>query len=323
CEGNSVVLSAGGGNTYYWIGANIDNPNQSSINATPLSSGIYRVEARAFANNLVLSEPLLIQFRVAKAPFPWTTLLLSTLLSLALSALWWGYRQNSKLSTINIELADTNRQLAETRLQLANETENERRRISRDLHDQTLADLRRLILMSDQLSSGIGIDPKSFRQEIESVSTEIRKICEDLSPSVLTNVGLTAALQWALSEAVSHLPDEKRFEYEFLCDDMIEDQIELDAGTQIQIYRIFQEAISNVCRHAEAKFASLHIEIEKESSLVITLEDNGRGVAKANKTGRGLSNIRSRASMIDATVEWLPRESGGTLFRLKKPFLTN
>jgi len=69
-------------------------------------------------------------------------------------------------------------------MQLANETENERRRIARDLHDQTLSDLRRLMLLTDQLpkekivNGQSEIDPAVFRTEIESISTEIRHICE-------------------------------------------------------------------------------------------------------------------------------------------------
>jgi len=98
------------------------------------------------------------------------------LLALALLAMWWGYRQNRNLF-------GANRQLADTRMQLANETETERRRIARDLHDQTLADLRRLMMLTDQLpeSKNGHVEPSAFRDEIESISTEIRRICEDLS----------------------------------------------------------------------------------------------------------------------------------------------
>src|SRR4029434_5510060 len=116
---------------------------------------------------------------------------------------------------------------------LANETEAERRRIARDLHDQTLADLRRLLLLTDQLparereNGRETIDPSVLRGEVETISTEIRRICEDLSPSALTNVGLAAALEWALADAVAHQPPEKKFEYEFVCDCPIEESLDL------------------------------------------------------------------------------------------------
>jgi signal transduction histidine kinase len=280
-----------------------------------LRPGRYRVVARAFAKDLVRSEALQFSFAVARAPFPWTSTGLSVLLTFALIAMWWGYRQNRRLS-------GTNRQLADTRMQLANETEAERRRIARDLHDQTLADLRRLIMLTDQLPPPNGsrnghVEPSAFRDEIESISTEIRRICEDLSPSALANVGLAAALEWALADAVAHQPPEKKFAYEFVCDCGIEENLELTPADQIQIFRIMQEAVSNICRHSAATSVKLAVAIDVSGELLIKVEDNGCGFDsnKLAKMGRGLTNIRSRASLIDAEVAWeTPSERGDTLF---------
>lgn len=283
-----------------------------------LRPGSYEVEARAYTRDLVASEPIRFEFNVARAPFPWTSTALSGLLLIALVAMWWGYRQNERL-------AGTNVALAEAQMQLANETETERRRIARDLHDQTLADLRRLMLLTDQLPPGSmsensngHVEPSKLRAEIESVSTEIRRICEDLSPSALTNVGLAAALEWALADAAGHQPPEKRFEYEFVSDPVIDERLKLDAATQIQIYRIVQEAISNVCRHSGATHVRLSLSIEDD--LAIELQDDGRGidVNKIAKKGRGLTNIRSRASLIEANVNWSVRPGDGTVFTLRK-----
>jgi len=306
----------------------------------------------AFSNDLVGSKPLEFHLSVARAPFPWTSTALSVLLGFALVAMWWGYRQNRRLSSAN-------RQLAETRLQLANETETERRRIARDLHDQTLADLRRLMMLTDELPvverKNGHVEPSQFRAEIEAVSTEIRRICEDLSPSALANVGLVAALEWALADAVAHQLVEKRFEYECVCGPGIEEWSKLDSATEIQIFRIVQEALSNTCRHSSATRVRLWLGVEANGDFVVRLEDNGcgfdidqaRGLDKALggglhngrgrgldtdeankcdshlqiKAGRGLSNIRSRASLIDAEVDWEASPDGGTIFSLRKKLL--
>ena len=281
-----------------------------------LRPGTYSVLAKAFDADLVESEPLTFEFNVAGAPFPWTSAALGALLLMALAALVWGWRQNRGL-------AGANRELADTRLQLANETETERRRIARDLHDQTLADLRRLMMLSDQLpSSGENghraVDPAGFRNEIESVSTEIRRICEDLSPSALANVGFAAALEWALADSVAHLPADRRFEYEFHCDEGIE--AFLAPAEQIHLYRIVQEALSNVCRHADCTAVRLCVR-SADDQVVIELEDNGRGfdqTREVTSNGRGLTNIRSRASMIGATVSWSRGPERGTVFTLRK-----
>jgi signal transduction histidine kinase/ligand-binding sensor domain-containing protein len=294
-----------------------------------LKPGKYKVVVRAFTKDLIPSEPLSFQFSVAGAPFPWTSTALAVLLILALIALGWGYFQNRRIHRTSAELALANRDLANARLQLAAETEAERRRIARDLHDQTLADLRNLALLVDKLppSGGPGVRPNrapsapgALRSEIESISQEVRRICEDLSPSALENVGLSAALQFALTHAVEHAAPDCKFEYEFLCDDELDEKLKMPSSTQIQIYRIAQEALSNICRHAYAKHVKMTANLNG-SVFELTVEDDGRGFDRGEmrkKPGRGVANIRARASMIEANVEWGKRNGGGTVFRLSK-----
>jgi signal transduction histidine kinase len=297
-----------------------------------LSAGKYKVVARAFTKDLLPAKPLTFEFTVARAPFPWTSTALAVLLLLALIALGWGYVQNRRIHRTSAELALTNRELADARLRLANETEAERRRIARDLHDQTLADLRHLALMVDQLP--VNPDPNVrpnrapsapgvLRHEIESISQEVRRICEDLSPSALENVGLSAALQFALAHAVEQAPPDCKFTYEFVCDDALDEKLNLSPSTQIQIYRIVQEAISNVGHHAGARHVKLSVTITETRGLLITLEDDGRGFDPDNLSpgrGRGLNNIRSRASLVDADVSWIRKPEGGIIFTLRKQF---
>jgi two-component system sensor histidine kinase UhpB len=161
-----------------------------------------------------------------------------------------------------------------------------------------------------------------LRNEIEAVSTEIRRICEDLSPSVLTNVGLTAALEWALTNAVAHMPPQERFEYEFICDDELEDRINFDENVQIQLYRVVQEAISNTCRHAKAKKVKLIVALTEDNLFSLKLIDDGKGFSSRRIEGRGLNNMRSRANMIEAEVDWQSRPTQGTTFTLSR-FNTN
>jgi ligand-binding sensor domain-containing protein len=301
--------------------------HDAQLSMEDLRPGKYRVEVRAYTADLIPSEPLAFEFSVAKAPFPWTTAALSALLLLALLALIWAIIEHRRIAHASAALALANHELADARLRLANEAETERRRIARDLHDQTLADLRRLLLLTDQLpaegkSNGkhAVLDPAIFRQEIESVSTEIRRICEDLSPSVLENVGLSAALEWALADAVAHMPESCKFEYEFQCEEDLEEKIELAPGVRMQIYRITQEAVSNICRHAGAHKVRLTVSL-KEDELTLRLEDDGNGFDPRDKKagmGRGLANIRARASLIEADVSWTRNPNGGTVFNLCK-----
>ncbi len=292
-----------------------------------LGPGKYKVVARAFTKDLTPANPLSFEFTVARAPFPWTSTALGVLLLLALIALAWGYVQNRRIHRTSAELAVTNRDLAEARLRLANETEAERRRIARDLHDQTLADLRHLALLVDQLPAGERLNrapsaPTALRSEIESISQEVRRICEDLSPSALENVGLPAALEFALAHAVEHAAPECKFAYEFSCDDSLDEKLDLPASTQIQIYRIAQEALSNICRHSGAKQVKMGASVSATETFALRIEDDGRGFDEAGarkNSGRGVANIRGRASMIGADATWQKRTGGGTVFTLLLP----
>jgi len=298
--------------------------HESQFTMEGLRPGKYRVTARAFSKDLVPSEPLSFELTIAKAPFPWTSTALAILLALALLALLWAILERRRIARTSAALVTVNNELADARLNLANEAERERRRIARDLHDQTLADLRHLLLLSDQLpANGEGdkrLDPAVLRTEIESISQEVRRICEDLSPSVLQNVGFAAALEFALSHAVQDAPADRRFEYEFVCDESLEEQAQLPANVQMQIYRMVQEAVSNIWRHAGATHVKMTVDVTATGEFVLQLQDNGRDFdpgKQNNLQGRGLANMRARASLIDADISWEKSPEGGTIFTLQ------
>lgn len=260
----------------------------------------YSAEIRAFNQDLIVSEPFKFNFLVAKAPFPWTSTALAILLIIAVIALVMAIIERR-------QIVAKNKEIAAARFDLANEAERERRRIARDLHDQTLADLRKLMLKSDKLES----ENAEFRQEIESVSDEIRRICEDLSPSVLENVGLTAALEFLLSNTIEN--------YRFNCAEGLEEHLNFPANVQMQIYRIAQEVLNNIKRHAEANFVEMKISDENGFQMIIA--NDGKPFAPDFENlpkGRGISNIKSRSELIEAKFSWENSEDGKTIFMLQK-----
>jgi signal transduction histidine kinase len=134
-------------------------------------------------------------------------------------------------------------------------------------------------------------------------------------------VGLAAALQFALAHAVEQAAPDCKFEYEFACDDSLDEKLHLSQSTQIQIYRIAQEALSNVCRHAEAKHVNMSASVSAAETFELRIEDDGRGFDQATRknSGRGVANIRGRANMIGAAASWHKRAGGGTVFELCLP----
>ena len=274
--------------------------NDSQYAPTGLRAGDYRIDAIAFNRDLLASEPLTISFSIAQAPFPWTATALGVLLVLSLVGLVWAVVEHRRI-------AHRNRELAAARLDLANEAERERRRIARDLHDQTLADLRKLMITSDKLIADNG----AFRGEIEAVSTEIRRICEDLSPSVLENVGLVAALEFLLDRTVEN----RRFR----ADDGVEDRIGFPLNVQLQIYRIAQEVLTNIDRHSDAELVEMDVAASPAGEFLLTIRDDGEVFQADNsaKKGRGISNIRARANLINGKAVWKGSRDGGNVFSLK------
>ena len=272
--------------------------NDAQYAPEDLAPGEYEIEAIAFNRDLIASAPLTIRFSVAKAPFPWTATALGVLLLMALVGLVWAVIEHRRI-------AERNRELAAARLDLANEAERERRRIARDLHDQTLADLRNLMIKSDKLTPG---NPE-FRGEIEAVSTEIRRICEDLSPSVLENVGLVAALEFLLD----HTVENRKFE----ADEGVEDRIVFPLTVQLQIYRIAQEVLTNITRHSDADLVEMNVTASADGEFDLKIRDNGSAFQpNGSHKGRGIANIRSRANLVNGKVAWRESRDGGNVFSL-------
>ena len=113
-------------------------------------------------------------------------------------------------------------------------------------------------------------------------------------------------MQFALAHAVEHAAPDCKFDYEFTCDDGLDEKLNLPPSTQIQIYRIAQEALSNVCRHAGARHVRMSAVVSPANEFQLRIEDDGRGfdeTTSKRKSGRGVANIRARASMIDANVD--------------------
>jgi signal transduction histidine kinase len=89
---------------------------------------------------------------------------------------------------------------------------------------------------------------------------------------------------------------------------------------QMQIYRIVQEAVNNIWRHAGATEVKMFVNSAAPGDFSLRLEDNGRSFESqpTNSEGRGLANMRARAGLIDAQIAWHPRDGGGTVFTLNR-----
>jgi PAS domain S-box-containing protein len=203
--------------------------------------------------------------------------------------------------------------------------EEERRRIARNLHDHLGQQLTALRLTLDTIKSGDSTPP-DVREKIELVDKMVTKLDKDvdllawdLRPATLDDMGLGAALadlvrQWAMVTAV---PAEFH--------QAVPTELRLAPKAESNVYRIVQEALNNIAKHARAKHVSVMIEHHGQEAAVI-IEDDGRGFdpelsMKSNDrhSGMGLIGMRERAALIDGNVEIESKPGHGTTVFVRVP----
>ena len=200
--------------------------------------------------------------------------------------------------------------------------EEERRRIAMDIHDQTLADITGLMREARTLSELAGVDDTTRRriaglaQGLEELTGDLRRVIDDLHPQTLEILGLGAALRSYLEK---RLAGEGHPGYYLNIERAAEKR--LSPFVRLSLYRILVEAVHNVVRHAEATRYEIDGRLV-DDELVLTLEDNGRGmeVEAVRGTGHGIANIEQRAHAIGARLSWgASRFSQGTRLELRMP----
>ena len=200
--------------------------------------------------------------------------------------------------------------------------EEERRRIAMDLHDQTLADLSavRRGLENLRQKASCGDEAAALEADLQRAMTNLRVVMDNLHPQTLDILGLPAAIE-SLLEKTCESPASPA--YHFLANDDAAD-LKLPRLTQVTVYRIVNEAINNVLRHAHASQLEVGLTL-RGGALVVAVEDNGRGFEHASQLpttsgGRGLHNVQERARALGAQVSWRnSRFSSGTRFELLLP----
>lgn len=196
-----------------------------------------------------------------------------------------------------ISIAKHRRQLSKLHGLLEGE-EKERKRIAAELHDGVAGDLSALKYTLSVLSNENAADKKEIlitdlKQIIDKANIQLREISHNLSPSTLENQGFIEALKIFVrqKEKVYGLPIHFKVEGE---------EFILSRSTEMHLYRIVQELVTNVIKHSGATKAAVLINASKEK-LNITVKDDGTGFSELkNHGGIGLSNIDSRIRFLGA-----------------------
>ncbi len=205
---------------------------------------------------------------------------------------------------LDTDLRLRNKELALAREAMQVRAEEERQRIAEDLHDETLPALSSVARMADRLAHDLSDNPvpREMREKLDGAISEMRRVINDLHPSVLETMGFKPALDNLLS--ILSREGSLRVELKDL-DNNADQDYGLNNLVKLQLYRIVQESLNNVQKHAQASEVKLEIGLVGEE-LHITIKDNGRGInpKEIKPDSHGLVNIRQRAQLIGATVDW-------------------
>ncbi|WP_413789635.1 PAS domain-containing protein [Metabacillus rhizosphaerae] len=194
--------------------------------------------------------------------------------------------------------------------------EEERKNISRELHDGIGQNLYSLLIMINRLRTKT--DPLLVDQmetEISNIIEEIRQISWQLRPSILDDLGLVPAIRSFINKFSEHYGLKTCFTYEL--------QRRLHSEVETSIYRIVQEAITNARKYANTQEIFLSI-IEKEDYLEVVITDHGVGFdTQTKQNGVGLFSMEERARSINAQFKINSIRNKGTTITVKVPFLKN
>ncbi|MBX9692977.1 MAG: hypothetical protein K2Z81_11380, partial [Cyanobacteria bacterium] len=204
---------------------------------------------------------------------------------------------------LDTDLRLRNKELAEARQAMQERAEVERQRIANELHDETLPALSSVARMADRLSQEVkgSETPLLMREKLDQAVSEMRRVINDLHPSVLETMGFKPAIENLLVS----LEREMNVETEFVNGDDDDDDYGLSKMAKLQLYRMVQEGLNNINKHSHADKVDMSIKLEGDQ-LMIRLTDNGRGIdpRKIRADSHGLLNIRQRAQLIGAQVKW-------------------
>src|SRR5215203_1530924 len=210
--------------------------------------------------------------------------------------------------------------LQHSRERLVATREEERRRLRRDLHDGLGAQLAGLNVQAGALRRLIPRDPDAanevvveLREELRSAISDIRRLVYDLRPPALDDLGLVEALR-QLAERYGSKDGPLRVVVE-----APEDLPNLPAAVEVAVYRVTQEALTNVARHARARTCDVRLAMDEGVTLEIA--DDGIGIPAQRSAGVGLTSMHERASELGGScvVQSIPKGGTQVLVRLPLP----
>lgn len=236
------------------------------------------------------------------------------------------FKDTTERKRAEAQLQDSLRRLRNLSGRLEGIREEERGRIARELHDELGVGLTCLKIDLSRLGGLIGerlaprhrakVEEKvrGMKEQVDSTITSVQRIVAELRPGVLDDLGLVAAIEWQCRDF------QRRTGIACRCTVSHED-LRVDPEHATAVFRICQEALTNVTRHAQATEVQVRLE-DENGGLILQVRDNGRGIPHdrlADAKSFGLLGMRERAGLLGGDVQIATREGSGTTIVLRLP----
>ena len=229
-------------------------------------------------------------------------------------------QRTAELQAANIQLETSRAQLLRLAHYERTAREEERSRLAREIHDELGQDLTGLKMDLAWLQKHTGPTQKDLLQKFKAMSDlvdttiqSVRRIATELRPGILDDLGLLAAMEWQLQEFEKRTGIRCRFTSSL-------EQVALDADGTTVLFRILQETLTNVARHACATQVEVSLDQEQDT-VSLRVQDNGRGIAESEVDGSksyGLLGMRERVRLRsgDFTIQGTPGQGTTVVIRL-------
>jgi PAS domain S-box-containing protein len=231
-------------------------------------------------------------------------------------------RDMTERKRVEMELRSSREELRSLSAHIQSAREEERGAIAREIHDELGQVLSRLKLdlawMKKRMQSGQGLLVEKVDKMTDLVDSTIRtvqKISSELRPGVLDYLGLPAAIEWQAKEFTEQTG--------IACATMVAPDLAfVDRNVSTAIFRIFQETLTNIIRHAEASRVTVTLAEEARRGLSLEVRDNGKGIPPetiSRPTSFGLMSMRERARFFGGTVSITGAPGAGTTVLVRLP----
>ena len=222
-------------------------------------------------------------------------------------------------------LDSTNQALKNAQRRLLTELEKERKHLAREIHDQIIQDLLSTNYQIEEIEASEDASPAmkeeltTLRDNLRNLIDELRNICSHLRPPTIDSLGLAAALQ--------------SYSHEWAHRNNIKLNLKLDPeigrmpeSIELSIYRIVQEGLNNIQKHAGATQADISLQFNSPKSLIISIADDGKGMNKKidlsqlSSNGHfGLLGISERVELLGGRLRFQNRDDGGLVVQAEIP----